>query len=141
MVFVWACGRKARALAVEWDHFPTRSGFNQGPSLVVHLGLVGTTPGIEQDFATTGGWGTSKATRADRVHAAAVVEERANSERANSGQRVVFATSADPIGFRSSKRDVEAQSAVKEHTSDERGDNGGLGVRRPGADLGQRWSR
>ena len=70
------------------------------------------------------------------MHAAEVV-----GERANSGQRVVFATSADPIGFRSSTRDVEAQSAVKEHTSDERGDNGGLGVRRPGADLGQRWSR
>jgi len=26
----------------EGDHLPTRSGFNQGPSLVVHLGLVGT---------------------------------------------------------------------------------------------------
>jgi len=42
MVFVWACGRKGRALAGEWDHLPTRSGFNLGPSLVVHLGLVGT---------------------------------------------------------------------------------------------------
>jgi len=42
MVFVWACGRKGRALVGEWDHLPTRSGFNQGPSLVVHLGLVGT---------------------------------------------------------------------------------------------------
>jgi len=37
----WACVRKGRALAGEWDHLPTRSGFNQGPSLVV-LGLVGT---------------------------------------------------------------------------------------------------
>jgi len=54
---------------------------------------------------------------------------------------VVFVTSADPIGFRSSTRDVEAQSAVKEHTSEERGDDRGLGVRRPGADLGQRWNR
>jgi len=55
MVFVWACGRKGSALAGfgwacvrkgawagEWDHLPTRSGFNQGPSLVVHLCLVGT---------------------------------------------------------------------------------------------------
>ena len=42
MVFVWACGRKGRALAGEWDHLPTRSGFNRGPSLVVNLGLVGT---------------------------------------------------------------------------------------------------
>jgi len=40
--FGWACVRKGRALAGEWDHLPTRSGFNQGPSLVVHLGLVGT---------------------------------------------------------------------------------------------------
>ena len=42
MVFVWACGRKGRALTGEWDHLPTRSGFNQGPLLVVRLGLVGT---------------------------------------------------------------------------------------------------
>ena len=42
MVFVWACERKGRALAGEWDHLPTRSGFKQGPSLVVHLGLVTT---------------------------------------------------------------------------------------------------
>ena len=40
--FGWACVRKGRALAGEWDHLPTRSGFNQGPSLVVNLGLVGT---------------------------------------------------------------------------------------------------
>ena len=55
-MFVWACGRKGmaldgfgwacvwkgRALAGEGDHLPTRSGLNQGPLLVVHLGLVGT---------------------------------------------------------------------------------------------------
>jgi len=52
------------------------------------------------------------------------------------GSVVVFATSADPIGFRSSTRDVEAQSAAKEHTSEERGDDRGLGVRRPGAGAG-----
>ena len=40
--FGWACVWKGRALAGEGDHLPTRSGFNQGPSLVVHLGLVGT---------------------------------------------------------------------------------------------------
>jgi len=57
------------------------------------------------------------------------------------GSVVVFATSADPIGFRTSTRDVEAQSAAKEHTSEARGDDRGPGVRRPGADLGQRWSR
>jgi len=70
------------------------------------------------------------------VHAAAVV-----GERANSGQRGRVCTSADPIGFRSSTRDVETQSATEEHTNGERGDDGGLGVRRTGADLGQRWSR
>ena len=31
--FVWACWRKDRA--GEWDHLPTRSGFNQSPSPVV----------------------------------------------------------------------------------------------------------
>jgi len=36
---------------------------------------------------------------------------------------------------------VEAQSAAKEHASEARGDDRGPGVRRPGADLGQRWSR
>ena len=40
--FGWACVWEGRALAGEGDHLPTRSGFNQGPSLVVHLGLVGT---------------------------------------------------------------------------------------------------
>jgi len=38
----WACVWKGRSLAGEGDHLPTRSGLNQGPSLVVHLGLVGT---------------------------------------------------------------------------------------------------
>ena len=42
MVFVWVCGRTGMALAGEGDHLPTSSGFNQGPSLVVHLGHVGT---------------------------------------------------------------------------------------------------
>jgi len=56
MVFVWVCGRKGtvlagfdwacvwkgRSLPGEGDHLPTSSGFNQGPSLVVHLGLVVT---------------------------------------------------------------------------------------------------
>ena len=40
--FGWACVWKGRALAGQGDHLPTRSGLNQGPSLVVHLGLVGT---------------------------------------------------------------------------------------------------
>jgi len=40
--FGWACVWKGRALAGEGDHLPTRSGLNQGPSLVVYLGLVGT---------------------------------------------------------------------------------------------------
>jgi len=41
--FGWACVWKGRAqLAGEGDHLPTRSGFNQGPLLVVHLSLVGT---------------------------------------------------------------------------------------------------
>ena len=40
--FGWACVWKGRALAGEGDHLPTRSGFNQGPSLVVHLCLVVT---------------------------------------------------------------------------------------------------
>ena len=40
--FGWACVWKGRALTGEVDHLPTRSGFIQGPSLVVHLSLVGT---------------------------------------------------------------------------------------------------
>jgi len=34
------------------------------------------------------------------------------------GSVVIFATPADPIGFGKSTRDVEAQSAAKEHTSE-----------------------
>ena len=40
--FGWACVWKGSALAGEGDHLSTRSGLNQGPSLVVYLGLVGT---------------------------------------------------------------------------------------------------
>jgi len=40
--FGWDCVWKGMALAGEEDHLPTRSGLNQGPSMVVHLGLVGT---------------------------------------------------------------------------------------------------
>jgi len=39
------------------------------------------------------------------------------------GSVVVFATSADPRGFRTSTQDVEAQGAAKEHTSEARGDD------------------
>ena len=55
------------------------------------------------------------------------------------GSVVVFATPADPIGFRTRTRDVGAQSAAKEHTSEARGGNRGPGVRGPGADLGQHF--
>ena len=41
------------------------------------------------------------------------------------GSVVVFATLADPIGFRMSTRDVEAHIAAKEHTSEARGDDRG----------------
>jgi len=57
------------------------------------------------------------------------------------GRAVVFATPADPIGFCTRTRDVEAQSAAKEHTSEARGDDRGPGVRGPGDDLGQHLSR
>ena len=70
------------------------------------------------------------------MHASAVV-----GERANSWQRGRFFYTSDPIGFGKSTRDVEAQSAAKEHTSEARGDDRGPGVRGPGDDLGQRWSR
>jgi len=57
------------------------------------------------------------------------------------GSAFAVATPADPIGFRTRTRDVEAQSAAKEHTSEARGNDRGPGVRGPGADLGQRLSR
>jgi len=40
--FGWACVWKERVLAGEGDHLSSRSGLNQGPSLVVHRDLVGT---------------------------------------------------------------------------------------------------
>ena len=49
---------------------------------------------------------------------------------------VVFATPADPMGFRPTTRDVKAQSAAKENTSEARGGDRRAGVRRPCADLG-----
>jgi len=40
------------------------------------------------------------------------------------------------MGFRKSSRDLEAQSAAKEHTNEARGGGRGPGFRRPGAGLG-----
>ena len=77
--------------------------------------------------------GASRAMTADQVHAAAV-----SGSARTAGSVVVLPTPADPIGFRRSTRDVEAQSAAKEHTSEARGSDCGPGVRGPGADLGQR---
>ena len=55
------------------------------------------------------------------------------------GSVVVLPTPADPMGFRKSTRDVEAQGAAKEHTSEARGGGRGPGVRGLGAGLRQRW--
>jgi len=57
------------------------------------------------------------------------------------GSVVVLPMPADPMGFRKSTRDVEAQGAAKEPTSEARGGGRRPGVRGPGAGLGQRWSR
>ena len=49
-----------------------------------------------------------------------------------------FGAPADPMGFRPSVRDVKAQGVAKGQTSGARGDDLGLGVRVPGAEVGQR---
>ena len=131
MVFVWACGRKGRALGTLANKvcIQPRSLAGSVPRPCGHEDLnrilqpqvVGVPARSREQIECTQLQLSGSARTADSV--------------------VVFAISADPIGFRSSTRDVEAQSAAKEHTSDQRGDDGGLGVRRPGADLGQRWSR
>jgi len=54
------------------------------------------------------------------------------------GSVVVFGTPADPMGFRPSVRDVKAHGVSRGHTSGARGDDRGLGVRIPGADVGPR---
>jgi len=54
------------------------------------------------------------------------------------GSEVVFGSPADPMGFRPSVRDVKAQGVEKGQTSGARGDDRGLGVRVPGAEVGQR---
>jgi len=54
------------------------------------------------------------------------------------GSGVVFGAPADPMGFRPSVRDVKAQGVAKGQTSGARGDDRGLGVRVPGAEVGQR---
>ena len=69
------------------------------------------------------------------------VKRRAVQSQAGERLSIVFSTPPDPIGFRTSTRDVETQIAPKEHTSKARGDNRGPGVRGSGEDLGQRWSR
>ena len=42
VMLVWACVSVRKGRAGKWDHLPTKSGFNQSPSLVVQLGLVST---------------------------------------------------------------------------------------------------
>jgi len=54
------------------------------------------------------------------------------------GSGVIFGAPADPMGFRPSVRDVKAQGVGKGQTSRARGDDRGLGVRVPGAEVGQR---
>jgi len=82
--------------------------------------------------------GEGLARRREQIECTGTQLQLSGSAR-TAGSVVVFAS--DPIGFRTSTRDVEAQSATREHTSEARGDDRGPGVRRPGADLGQRWSR
>ena len=57
------------------------------------------------------------------------------------GSGIVFGAPADPMEFRPSVRDVRAQGVAKGQTSGARGDERGLGVRVPGAGVGQRWGR
>jgi len=83
----------------------------------------------DQGGSEPGRRGSSRAMTTDQVHAGAVV-----GERANSGQRGRFAYACGTP----CTRDVEAQSAAQEHTSEARGGDRGPGVRCPGADLGQR---
>jgi len=75
----------------------------------------------------------NRATPANRVHATTVLGERSSTSSV-----VVLSTPTDAMGFRKSTRDVKAQSAAKEHTTEAQGGSGGPGVRRPGAGLGQR---
>jgi len=135
---VWTGVWKGRVLAGEGDHLPTRSGLNQGPSLVVHLGLVGTgiCPGIcdhrwvgrelrlsRPAFANSSRQGAA----VERACAAACMQAKFGcSESVRCAYRLAC------------QEDVEAQSAVKEHISEARGGDRGPGVRGPGADLEQR---
>ena len=50
---------------------------------------------------------------------------------------VVGSISTDPVEFRRCARDLEASSAAKEHTNEERGGGRDPGVRRPGTGRGQ----
>jgi len=53
------------------------------------------------------------------------------------GSVVVMPTSADPMEFHKSTRNLKAQSAAKEHSHEVRGGGRDLCVRRPGAGHGQ----
>ena len=138
MVFFWACVRKGRALAREWDHLPKRSRFNQGPSLVVHLTLVDTR--IWAGFCDHRWVGREQ--RLSRPAFASISRQGAAVERACTAEcmRAKFGCSESVrCAYRlACQEDVEAQSAVKEHISEARGGDRGPGVRGPGADLEQR---
>ena len=87
--------------------------------------------GMHAPGSEPGRGGTSRATLANRVHAATAVGERSNSQRG----RGTYA--CGPMEFRKSTRDLKTQSARTEHTNEVRDGGRDPGVKRPGAGLSQ----
>jgi len=121
MVFVWACGRKDRALAGEWDRvrlgvLEERQGWGVGPLANKVWGqpvtLAGSAP------RPCGHEDLSRILRPQVVGKSDAAQEGSVRKQQQSGRR----------------------SRARVH-SEARGDDRGPGVRIPGADVGQRWSR
>jgi len=87
--------------------------------------------------------GESDATQEGSVHKQEQSGRRSRPEALSGSARpedsgVVFGAPANPMGFRPSVRDVKVQGVGKGQTSRARGDDRGLGVRVPGAEVGKR---
>ena len=121
MVFVWACGRKGRALSGEWDRvrlgvLEERHGWGVGPLAnkvwVQPETLAGSAP------RPCGHEDLIRILRPQVVGISDAAQEGSVRKQQQSGRR----------------------SRARVH-SEARGDDHGPGVRIPGADVGQRWSR
>ena len=121
MVFVWACERKGRALSGEWDR--------------VRLGVLEERQGWEVGALANKVWG-QPVTLAGSAPQPCGYKDLSRILR----PQVVGKSDAAQEGSVRKQQQSGRRSRARVH-SEARGDDRRPGVRIPGANVGQRWSR